>query len=134
VHVRLDPSFADADATLEASQVASRSEAALTIAVAGGGGESVTVSITREVEDCTVFDASFSVDGASFSDSGRSSECFAARWRRAARRGASVRARSGHARSAPACPDTRLCGHETLRRSAGPEPVGGYTRCDAVWL
>jgi hypothetical protein len=64
VHVRLDPSFADADATLEASQVASRSEAALTIAVAGGGGESVTVSITREVEDCTVFDASFSVDGA----------------------------------------------------------------------
>jgi hypothetical protein len=58
VHVRLDPSFADADATLEASQVA------LTIAVAGGGGESVTVSITREVEDCTVFDASFSVDGA----------------------------------------------------------------------
>ena len=64
--MRLDPSFAGADATFEASQVVPRggTDTLLTIAVTGGGGESVTVAVTRELEDCAVRDATYSVDGA----------------------------------------------------------------------
>ena len=62
--MRLDSSFADAGATLAASQVVPRGGAsALLTITATGSGESVTVTVARELEDCAVRDAAYS-DGA----------------------------------------------------------------------